>query len=141
MFVCLCTYLYKSVDYIRSRSTPEVSEMCGALYKCIIIVYIIAVQALVAEFIIILRYLLGLYVLDCSTCRSGGKFISYVINLSYKIFRHLHYFFVLLTVCMAMSGIILYLHTSEENAGIRRGGASAAAPESQSNCLFSDMCI
>ena len=67
--------------------------MCGALYKCIIIVYIIAVQALVAEFIIILRYLLGLYVLDCSTCRSGGKFISYVINLSYIISRHLLYIY------------------------------------------------
>jgi len=93
MFVCLCTYLYKSVDYIRSLSTPDVSEMCGALYKCIIIVDIIAIQALVAEFIIILRYLLGLYVLDCSTCRSGGKFISYVINLSYIISRHLLYIY------------------------------------------------
>ena len=59
MFVCLCTYSYKSVDYIRSRLTPEVSEMCGARYKCIIIVDIIAIQALVAEFIIILRCLLG----------------------------------------------------------------------------------
>ena len=115
--------------------------MFGALHKCIIIVDIIAIQALVAEFMSILRCLPGLYVLDCSTCRPGGKSISYVINCSYKISRHLLYFSVLLTVCTAMSGIILYLHTSEENAGIRRGGASAAAPESQSICLFSDMCI
>ena len=76
MFVYLCTYLYKSVDYIRSWLTPEVSEMCGARYRCIIIVDINAIEALVDEFIIILRCLLGLCVLDCSTCRSGGKFIS-----------------------------------------------------------------
>ena len=99
-----------SVDYIRSRSAPDVSEMCGARYKCIIIVDIIAIQALVAEFIIRLRCLLGLCVLDCSTCRSGGKFISCVIFLSYKVSRLLLYFSVLLTVCMATSGIILYLH-------------------------------
>ena len=83
MFVYACTYLYKSVDYIRSQSTLEVSEMCGARYKCIIIVDIIAIQALVVEFLIILQCLLGLRVLDCSTCRSGGKFIPCIINLSY----------------------------------------------------------
>ena len=121
MFECLCTYLYKSVDYIRSRSTPEVSEMCGALYKCIIIVDIIAIQALVAEFIIMSRCLLGLYVLDCSTCRSGGKFMSYVINLSYKISRRLlFYCSVLLTVvwqCLELFCICTHPKRTRASAG------------------------
>ena len=74
MFVYLCTYLYKSVDYSRSLSTPDVSEMCGALYKCIIIVDIITIQALVAEFIIIsLR--------DDSRCDLYGMFVPYLMFL------------------------------------------------------------
>ena len=61
-----------------------------------------------------------------------GKFVSFVINLSCMIPRHLLYLSALLTVCTAASGVVLYLHASEENAGIRKAsGASAAAPESQ----------
>ena len=141
MFVYLCTYLHKSVDFSRSLSAPDVSEMCGALYKCIIIVDIIAIQALVAGFIIIsLRddSRFNLYGIFLPAVCIRVKFIS-VIICSYKC-RDLY-----LTLC-TYDGASNYfmLHTSEEISGVgKASGASAAAPgkpQEVPDILFSDIC-
>ena len=126
MFMYLCTYLHKSVDFSRSLSTPVVSEMCGALHKCISIVDIIAIQALVAEFIIIsLRdgSCFNLYGMFPLTLCIRVKFIS-VIHLSYT-YRDLY--LTLSTYDGASNYFIL--HAFEEISGVGKAcSASAASP-------------